>query len=212
MPTPHAPSLRRPLPIAALALALVAIFAAPQAAAAAQLSWKKSVVTFRDASPYGGSVNQAVSWINEMPGEVRLRRAAKGERADITIRTVTRQANWGGVAEVAYRGSRIGIAEVTLNRFWYASSSQNPSRFTPQERAYVTTHELLHALGVPHLDGCSMMRTSGFLGSSCNGRAAPPPGTERCGPQRKDAVALINRYGGDVGDFDGFFCEAEASV
>lgn len=197
-------------------LALIAAFAllaaAVPAAGAAHLSWKKRIVTYNDVSPYGNSVNQAVQWINDMPGNLELRRSSPGYQPDIRISAVNRKwVTWAGVATVGWSRSQIVTAKVQLNKFWFATNSPAPDPLDASERAQVTAHELLHALGLPHMTGCTLMDPSRFVVDICGDADEPPAGKERCGPQRKDARALINRYGGKLGRFDGFFCPARAS-
>lgn len=197
--------------LVALLAALGAVgFAAP-AADAALLSWKKQTITYRDKSPYGNSVNQAVAWINAMPSPVQLRRASPGYQPDIMITAINKPwVGWAGVTQVGWYGSRIMESRIQLNKFWYATNSPAPEPLDASERAQVTAHEILHAMGLPHPPnpGCSLMDPSQFVVDICDSAKPPPEGKERCGPQRKDARALANRYGGKIGRFDGFFCDA----
>lgn len=169
--------------------------------------WPKHTVTYRNVSPWSGSVDQAVSWINAMPGRVQLRRATSGRRADITVRAVDRPSvDWAGQAEWWAYGTRITTATVRLNADWF----QGDGATMPTARAEVAAHEFIHALGVPHLQGCTLMDASGvsLLEPPCSDGI--PEGEVRCGPQRRDAQAIVARYGGSIGSFDGFLCADES--
>lgn len=168
--------------------------------------WRGTTLTYRNVTPWQRSVDQAVSWINQLPGPVQLRRAQRGHRAQITLRAVSRpDVDWAGLAwTTTYRGRIIG-ARIELNRSWYEGDGAGIDRRTA--RAEVTVHELLHAIGLPHDSGCSVMQAvGGDLGEApCSDGA--PEGQVACGPQRRDAAAVVARYGGSVGTFDGFRCD-----
>ncbi|MFT4034617.1 MAG: hypothetical protein QM679_03465 [Patulibacter sp.] len=186
-------------------LSAVASASSLPAAPARAATWPKRTVTYRDTSPWGGSLAQAVAWINEMPGNVRLQRAARGHHADVTIRSTTAPyVAWAGETRFWSMRGIIFSAEIRLNRSWYQGDGSGPGMAA--ERAEVTVHELLHALGLPHAPGCSVMRASSANVDSMRCGARPPAGKMRCGPQRADAFALVARYGGRVGNFDGFRC------
>lgn len=184
--------------LAVLVAAVAAAIVLTPAPAAAAARWDDTTVTYRDGSKYDHAVAQAVRWINDLPGPLTLRRARRDEHADIVIRRVRRRdVDWVG------RSSFPPFGEVELN----AAFLSDP-RVDAVERADVTVHELLHAVGVDHLSGCTVLHPSRSLRRrACNrGLAA---GTYRCGPQRADAREVVERYGGRVGDFAGYRCDAD---
>lgn len=186
--------------LAVLAVALVAGVLAPAPAAGAA-RWDDTTVTYRDGSKYENAVEQAVEWINDLPGPLTLQRARRGGRADIVIRRVRRRgAEWAG------RASFPPFGEVELNAAFLSDR-----RVDAIERADVVVHELLHAVGADHLSGCAVLHPWRSLRRrQCNrGLAA---GTFRCGPQRADAREVVALYGGRVGDFAGYRCDADGPL
>lgn len=137
----------------------------------------------------------AVRWINATPARVRLVRAGRGRPANITIVRVRRRSPYSGWGQYPPGG------QVLLNAYWL-----DRGWFTLVHRAETAAHEIIHALGVPHLTGCSLMSGNGrgFEPRRC--RRGIPAGVRRCGPQPRDASALIARYGGRLGRFRGFRC------
>lgn len=157
--------------------------------------WPSRHVRYRDLSGYAAGVRKAVSWINRMPTRLRLQRARPGQRAQITLRT-SRIANvgWAGLAYFPPLG------KVTLNSKYLSGDD-----ITVEDRADVIAHELLHAVGIPHLPGCNLMDPDDALAMDrC--QHGMPAGLARCGPQRVDARAVARLYGGSLGNFIGMRC------
>ena len=191
---------------ALLLAALLTVLAAPAPASAGRgLRWADSTVTYRDKSKGADkkAVRVAIAWWNDAPGPFTFVRAAGGDRADITIRSVSVSGvGWDGLAEWATdsRGY-ISAARLFLNDVYL-------SREDPEYVAEVTAHELGHAIGLPHLgDDCSLMYPSGSVATRCPGGAGS--GRFFCGPQRSDVKSVIARYGGRLGAWRGTTCEGK---
>jgi len=189
-----------------LLAALLAILAAPASAGAGKgLRWADATVTYRDKSKGAETkaVRLAIAWWNDAPGPFTFVRATGGDRADITIRSVSVQdARWDGLAETATdsRGY-ISAAKLSLNDVFLSGED-------PEYVAEVAAHELGHAFGLPHLkDDCSLMYPSGSVATRCPGGAGA--GRFFCGPQRSDVKSLVARYGGTLGSWRGTVCEGK---
>lgn len=191
-----------PLAIAHVALGAAILVAAPSAQAA---HWPRHVVTYRNVTPWSGSVSQAADWINAMPGGITLRPASRGARANITLRAVDRPGvDWAGLTWTWAIGTRITRSSIELNGDWFAGDGSGVEARTA--RAEVTAHELLHALGLNHAVGCSIMQPTIDIVGDCVDDD-DTDATVPCGPQRADAIELVARYGGSVAGFDGFTCD-----
>lgn len=191
----------RSLAVAASATALALAGPSSAAEAGRLLRWKHNVVTYRDQSSYGAAVAQAVRWINDLPANVTLVRARRGARANVRVVSRSRPGtNWAGLAWSWRLGNSLTSGLVTLN-----SAYLDLDYITSTDRANTAAHELLHALGVPHLHGCALMHPDNALDTpSCN--TGLTRGTRRCGPQVPDLRALVARYRGSVGGFAGYRC------
>lgn len=182
-----------------LALALVAPASAP-AATATGLRWPSSTVTYRDKSSERAAVATAVAWWNDAPSSFSFVRAARGARANVTVRSIDRpRTSWDGLARwrLSSRG-RIASARLDLNEAYL-------SRDSPEYVAEVAAHELGHAIGLPHLsDRCSLMYPNSSVATRCPSGAGP--GRYFCGPQAADVRSLIARYGGSLAGWPGTSC------
>lgn len=172
-----------------LVLSLVVPAGAP---AATGLRWPSPTVTYRDKSSERTAVATAVAWWNAAPSAFSFVRAAKGARANVTVRSIDRpRTSWDGLARwrLSSRG-RIASARLDLNEAYL-------SRDSPEYVAEVAAHELGHAIGLPHLsDRCSLMYPNGSVATRCPSGAGP--GRYFCGPQGADVRSLIARYGGSL--------------
>src|SRR4051812_19289079 len=144
----------RTIPLLALALLL----AVPASASAlGKPRWKSPTVTYRDTTKGSldkNAVKTAVKWWNDAPGPVVMIKAASGQKANVTFRSVnTSGVDYDGLATYSTdsTGTYIVKAFMDLNDFFL-------KREDPEYVSEVTAHELGHALGLPHLkDDCSLM-------------------------------------------------------
>ena len=165
------------------------------AANAGTYRWPTNRVTYCDATHrYGPAVHMAAKWWNDTPANVRLvRRPCWG--AAIVVRRTWRRAYWSGLAYYPPRG------DILLNARWLDKAWMGRV-----DRADTAAHEFGHALGLPHGGGrCRLMYGGANDLSECRGGV--PDDMFRCGPQRGDVYALIARYGGRIGGFQGTLCE-----
>lgn len=158
-------------------------------ARAAALRWEGTTVRYRSDGAHPAAVRQAVRWINDLPGPLRLVRGVGG----IRVRDVGGNHPWAGLTEISYdRRGRIAAADVML-------SARDMDTATRVGKAEIAAHELLHAVGVPHLSGCSLMGPYGIPPGAC-------AADDACGPQPRDLRAVQARYGGRRRGFDGYRC------
>lgn len=181
------------LALAGLLAALLSTWAAPASAS----RWPSSTVTYRDHTPWGASVVRAVRWWNRTPGHVRLVRARPGRRANVNLYPAWLPGNLAGTGMYPPGGTvRLDIGAMR--------------EVDEVQRADIIAHEFGHALGLPHIPPrCSLMyKGPGGPGTRevCNRGLGER--WMRCGPQRADARLLTRRYGGRVGSFTGFRCQA----
>ena len=144
-------------------------------------------------------IRTAVAAINRLH-IVSLTETAPGTRADIVIVPWKAPALGGlprgviGRTLAAHRGGRI-VGPVSVFT-WALRDRATVQRFAPQVTTMIT-HELLHALGLPHDDGgCATMNTTSMRRRP-SGCPRPGAGTWRCRliePRDRDALRAL--YGG----------------
>jgi hypothetical protein len=155
---------------------------------AAAARWPGTEIRVCDHSGYAANVVEAIGWWNRVPSRVHLYRSCRAAQITI-VRYFEDNQN------VAGRGEYPPGGRVTLNHYWMAQLPRI-------QRADNVAHEIGHALGLPHLPGCALMFGGAGFGPNCS----VPLDREPCGPQRHDAEALIQLYGGYLGSFQGFTC------
>jgi hypothetical protein len=183
-----------------VALAAVLALVAVPASASAFPSFHKRHVTYRDRSGYTWQVLAAIKWINDSPARIVLQPARRGKRADIEISRASHKATWDGLTRFVRRGNGWRV-RIQLNAYYLDDPSYYPVDWM---KAEVATHELGHALGLPHRKGCSIM-IAGWPAPSCRVVVGDPVNI-RCGLFRVDAIALIRRYGGKISTYDAYRC------
>src|SRR4051795_12009133 len=197
----------RSIPLLALLLVLLAVPAS--ASALSKPRWKSSTITYRDNSKGSldkNAVKTAVKWWNDAPGPVVFKRAASGQKANVTFRSVnTKGVDYDGLANYYTDSSGTYIVTATLDLNDYFLKREDPEYVSE-----VTAHELGHAIGLPHLkDDCSLMFPSGSVATRCPGDAGTKTlgsGQFYCGPQRSDVSSLLSRYPGKLGSWPGSIC------
>lgn len=179
---------------------LVAGLATETTAAHAAPKWSKHRVTYCDKTPWPTTVRRVVWRFNQLPVRMHLERTRCRANTDIVVQDVHRtDVKWAGLARPMLYGERIVSAHIFVNR-------AAPSYRDIDHRFDTLSHELMHALGVPHLSTpCSVVPPSGgLMNAQCDNTV--PDGQVRCGPQFTDVMALFRRYGGYDRVFPGTFC------
>jgi hypothetical protein len=193
---------RRLLPLLALA-ALLAAATLPAAASSYPLPrWHKRVITFRDKSGYTLQVLAAIGWINDSPVRVTLKPAKRGKPADIEFYRANHKAKWDGIARPTRSRSGRYYVRIGINAYYFDKPNYYPVDWL---KAEVITHEIGHALGLPHRKGCSIMVLTHPSDKTCRPVVGDPVNI-RCGLFRADALDLIRRYGGRISTFDAYRC------
>lgn len=152
------------------------------------------VRTVGNDTPYPGLVRRAAAYWNSTGAAVHLvvlPRQAKRD-ADISIDMVGTDDGWAGITYAQCLRCRLSGALIDLSRpeFHHADMA---------ERLAVIAHELGHALGLPHAGQCLLM--SPTFDPDCSIHRVP------CGPQQRDARALITIWGGTLApQYHGYRC------
>ena len=143
--------------------------------------WSKTRLTYRNKSKYRWAVRRAVYRWNKAT-RIKLIRALRGRRADITISSVATSEAWAGRASLPPGG------RVLLNTL--AIGDANGGAVASD----VVAHELGHALGLVHTSlQCSIMYPGVGLFNRCKNLVRP--GFIACGPQKFDANSINKLYG-----------------
>jgi hypothetical protein len=185
---------------AAATALLAGVLVAGACAGPAQASrWPGSKVTYRDETGFPRQVSRAVALWNAAVSRPRLVRARPGRRAQIRIMPRT---NPGGSPLQAY-GYYPPDGRVFMTRAWRRPSRARPDDPYAWAEVNLAAHEIGHALGLVHVEGCRLMSGTRLPAVDRSGpcRAISrrlPTDWELCGPQRADAAALARRYGGRV--------------
>jgi hypothetical protein len=192
---------RRLLPLALLALLLVAVGAAchllPVASAHSVQTWPGGTIAYYDASGMPRTVDTAVQRWNESGARVRFRAVRAREDADVVISVDDRRLRKTCGRDCLGYTSSIGKPSDGAAEVLLASMLGGDPR---PLSVWVAAHEFGHVLGLRHRDGrgCSLMSEHAFDTRCAPSLAAEEPTYEqlRCVPAPADVDVAVRLYGG----------------